>query len=81
MNTEQRLDMLEQQMREHTHNGFYGGLIPLSSLVDFIPTVSAAPTHTPKSFLEQFRIYSNGATYRFYWYDITNKAWRYATGA
>lgn len=64
-------------MREHAHNGFIGGQISILNLLDFIPTVDTAPTHTPRTFIDQFRIYSNGTTYRFYWYDGTAKAWRF----
>jgi len=42
-----------------------------------IPTVSSVPTHTPRKFSEQFRIYANGSDFRFYWYDTTNGAWSY----
>lgn len=53
----------------------------LSSLMGHFQTVSVAPTVVPGSFQNQIQIYSNGATYRLYWYDTTNNAWRYATGA
>jgi uncharacterized protein YcfL len=42
-------------------------------------TVDTAPTHTPKNFYDQIKIYVNGATYRFYWYDANANAWHYVT--
>lgn len=50
-----------------------------TELLGTVLTVSAAPTHVPRNFLDQFRIYTNGATLRFYWYDITNATWHYVT--
>lgn len=49
------------------------------NLVDFIPTVSVVPTWVPRRFFEQFAIYVNGATLRFYAYDTKNHAWHYIT--
>lgn len=72
---------LERLLREHLHNGAESQELSIASLVDNVPTVSAAPSHTPKRFVDQFRIYKNGTTYRFYWYDYSNAEWRYATGA
>ena len=44
----------------------------------FIPTVSAAPTHTPTKTADQIRIYQSGATYRLYIYDTVNNVWKYS---
>lgn len=52
----------------------------IEDLWGMVKTVSTAPTWTPRKFSEQFAIYSNSTTYRFYWYDTTNNAWRYASG-
>jgi len=51
----------------------------LANIVGLVPTVSAAPAHVPRNFADQFRIYVNGATLRFYWYDSTAGAWHYVT--
>jgi hypothetical protein len=51
--------------------------LDIALLNGLIPTVSSVPTHTPRKFSEQFRIYANGSDFRFYWYDTTNGAWRY----
>lgn len=42
-------------------------------------TVSAAPTGIPKTWFDQIKIYTNGATLRLYWYDATNATWHYVT--
>ena len=49
-------------------------------LTGLIPTVSSVPAWIPRKFSEQFAIYTSGSTYRFYWYDRDNGAWRYSTG-
>lgn len=75
----QRLENLEREMRQHAHDGFNGGQIFLKSLFGSIETVSTAPTTVPKTFFDQFKIYVNGATYRFYWWDGLNNVWHYVT--
>lgn len=42
-------------------------------------TVSAAPTGVPRDLYDQIKIYVNGGTYRLYVYDVTGRAWHYAT--
>lgn len=74
------IEDLKRQLRDHVHNGADAKELSINNLVDLIPTVSTAPSHTPRRFADQFRIYSNGVTYRLYWYDAVNAAWRYATG-
>lgn len=68
-----RIEELERLVKQ----GVLGGQMSIGNLIDFIPTVSAAPTHKPHTFQEQFRIYKDGATLRFYWYDVANTAWHY----
>jgi hypothetical protein len=51
--------------------------IQLKDITDLFKTVSVAPTHVPRNFSEQFVIYTNGATYRFYWYDTNANTWHY----
>lgn len=65
------------EFQSHNHDGSNSQLINLADIAGFIETVSVAPTHTPRNFFDQFKIYSNSTTYRFYWYDTTNQAWRY----
>lgn len=49
------------------------------SVINFIPSTSSVPTHTPKRLIEQMRIYKSGATIRLYIYDTEDKNWRYAS--
>lgn len=79
MDTEQRIQLLEQQMREHAHNGFLGGQIYLRSLFGLFETVSVAPTTIPKTTYDQIKIYVNSTTYRLYWYDSVGSVWHYVT--
>lgn len=51
----------------------------IENLWGIIKTVSVAPTHVPRKLDEQVLIYTNGATYRLYWYDMTNNVWHYIT--
>lgn len=51
----------------------------LENLAGYFPQVTAAPTWTPRTFRDQFAVYANGSTYRFYIYDTANSAWRYMT--
>lgn len=54
--------------------------VRIEDLQGLFKTSSTVPTHTPRKFSEQIVIYTSGSTYRFYWYDTTAGAWRYATG-
>lgn len=51
----------------------------LSQLAGIVDTVTSAPTGKPTNMVNQFKIYTNGATYRFYWYDAKNDVWHYVT--
>jgi hypothetical protein len=74
-----RLENLERQMRDHYHNGFDNSLINLRDILGTIEVVSAAPDTTPTTISGQFKIYTNGATLRFYWYDTVAALWHYVT--
>jgi len=67
-------------IRKHNHDGVNSPSVNLRDLAGFIKTVTAAPTWIPKNFFEQFVIYKNGATKRFYWYDTVNKEWDFVVG-
>lgn len=41
--------------------------------------VNVAPTGTPSTVYDQIKIYTNGATLRFYWYDYVGHLWHYVT--
>lgn len=86
MDTQKQLDEVNKKITDlqnrlfmHDHSGNGDQRIRLDDLASLIDVVSTAPTHIPRDFNEQFKIYKNGSTYRFYWHDGTG--WRYATGA
>ncbi len=66
-------------MREHYHNGVVGRQIYLKDLFGLFETVSVAPTTIPKTTYDQIKIFVNGATFRFYWYDSVGNVWHYVT--
>lgn len=70
---------IDQQIREHQHDGLQASQVNLLHLLGKIEVVSAAPAGKPTSIFGQFKIYTNGATLRFYWYDTTAGAWHYVT--
>jgi len=51
----------------------------ITDLLGLIPTISTAPTWTPRKFSEQFAIYLSGGVYRFYIYNTSDNSWRYTT--
>lgn len=68
-------------IQTHLHDGNGAQRIRLNSDIEgLFETVSTVPTGAPRDIFGQIKIYTNGATYRLYWYDNTNGAWRYATG-
>lgn len=74
-----RLENLERQMREHFHDGRETNRVNLRDIFGKIEVVSVAPVGKPNDIGAQFKIYTNGATLRFYWYDTTAAAWHYVT--
>lgn len=51
----------------------------LSEILGSMETITAVPTGTPKRFIDQFKFYSTGGTYRLYAYDSKNAVWRYVS--
>lgn len=51
-----------------------------TQIIGMFQVVSVAPTTVPRTAYDQIQIYTNSTTYRLYWYDWHNQAWRYATG-
>lgn len=51
----------------------------LDQIVGLFQTVSTAPTVSPRFVKDQIQIYTSGSTFRFYWWDNTNKTWHYVT--
>lgn len=75
----QRLETLERQMRDHLHSGLDTARVNLRDIFGKIEVVSTAPIGKPTDIGAQFKIYTNGVTYRFYWYDTTSGTWHYVT--
>lgn len=48
----------------------------LQGATDYFKTVSSVPNTAPTTFLDQIKIYVNGATIELYVYDFTNSTWR-----
>ena len=74
---ERQIQEYRQELRDHRHNGLGTLRLNLTDVDGLIKTVSTAPTHTPKNQQEQVILYTSGATYRIYFYDNSNGAWRY----
>lgn len=51
----------------------------LKEMIGSIETVTAVPTGKPTNFINQFKFYSSGSTYRLYIYDSKNNVWRYCS--
>lgn len=85
MTPEQRLDKLEQEMREHYHNGVVGRLINFADLFGYIKTITVAAELTailaskPTKIPEQILIDTTTATKRLYIYDLVGDVWRKVT--
>lgn len=75
----QRLGTLERQMREHFHSGLDGAHVNFRDILGKIQVVSTVPIGKPTTVEGQFKIYTNGTTFRFYWYDTTAGTWHYVT--
>lgn len=54
--------------------------VELFQIIDTIQVVDSVPTGKPTSFTNQFKIYNNAGTRRFYWYDTLNSEWVYVAG-
>ena len=74
---EQRLQNQEMQMREHYHSGHQDQRVNLLDIFGKLEVVSVAPVGTPANISGQIKIFTNGTTYRLYWYDTTAGAWHY----
>ncbi len=81
MDTEQRLLKLEQEMREHYHNGVVGRLVDIRTVISFIKTVTDATeltnilASTPRKFIEQILIDTTTGTKKLYIYDNVGHVW------
>jgi hypothetical protein len=50
----------------------------IKDIAGVFQTVTSAPTHVPKKFIEQVLIVNSGG-YKLYLYDTISNAWKYAT--
>lgn len=75
----QRIEAIERKLVEQKHNGVDGLEVSVRDLVDMFEVVSAAPSSAPKRVGDQVKIYTNGATFRLYWYDQSAAVWHYVT--
>jgi hypothetical protein len=64
---------------EHKHDGADLERLPLRDLGGFIEVVPAAPTHIPKNFFDQIKIFIDAGTPKLYVYDYVNNTWRVFT--
>jgi hypothetical protein len=76
---EQRLASVELELREHRHSGLGDTRVNFKDIFGKIEVVSAAPVGKPNDISGQLKIYTNGATLRFYWYDTVAGLWHYVT--
>lgn len=82
---ENRINVLEQKMREHYHNGIVGRQIDIRNVLFFIKTVTSATeltnilASTPRKFTEQILIDTTTATKKLYIYDSVGHVWRSVT--
>jgi len=75
-----RIEELERNMKEHERIGVNDYRVNFSDIFGKLEIVSTVPIGSPNNISEQIKIYTNGVTYRLYWYDTTAGFWRYATG-
>lgn len=49
----------------------------LNEITGIIETVTTVPTGKPTNFINQFKFYSSGSTYRLYVYNSKADVWRF----
>lgn len=80
-----RIEELERQMREHSHNGVVGAEIGLANLRDTLLTVTVAAQLTailagkPTKFRDQILIDTTTGTKKLYIFDTVGGVWRSCT--
>lgn len=82
---QRRIETLEQQMREHYHDGVLGRQINIQDTIGFIKTVTVVAeltsilASTPTRFTQQILIDTTTGTKKLYIYDIVGHVWRSVT--
>lgn len=84
MNIQDQIDNLQQQIEELKQNQFaqqslQNDYINIQNITDFIESVSAVPTHIPRTLYEQIKLYKSGGIIKLYVYDYKTSVWHYAT--
>lgn len=80
-----RVEALEQQMREHSHNGFLGAEIDIRNMRGLYKTVTVAADLTrllagkPVRIFDQILIDTTTGTKKLYIYDGVGAVWRSCT--
>jgi hypothetical protein len=80
-----RLETLEQQMREHDHNGVVGRQIDIQRTTGNIKVITVAADLTarlagkPRDFPDQLLIDTTTGTKKLYIYDADGDVWRSVT--
>lgn len=75
-----QIDELYRLIQTHLHDGGGATKVDIGNIDRLFEVVSVVPSGDPKSIYDQVKIYTNGGTYRLYWYDYVAHAWHYATG-
>ena len=70
----------DENVIEYRDAPVFNDITELDDIFGLISTVSSEPTYTPTKLSQQIKIYKNGSTRRFYWYDTINKEWVYVAG-
>jgi len=79
---QKRIEVLEQQMREHYHNGVVGRQIDINDTSGTFRTVTSSTesttrlASTPFKPVDQVFIDTSGTTKLLYFYDVPNRTWR-----
>lgn len=72
-----QINELNSRLNELIFNKQVNTRVNFFDILGKFQVVSAVPTGKPNDVSGQIKIYTNGTTYRLYWYDTTAGAWRY----
>ena len=70
---------LQQMISAHAHNGVQASNTDFDDIMGTFEVVSSVPTAKPMRASQQIKIYTNGTTYRLYWFDTVADVWHYIT--
>lgn len=72
-----QINQLNSRFNEFMFNKQTNTRVNFFDILGKFEVVSSVPTGKPNDVAGQIKIYTNGTTYRLYWYDTTAGAWRY----